>query len=213
MIKDNNSNPAQAWDERYKKPEFAYGTAPNVFLAQELEKLKPGSILFPAEGEGRNAVYAAKQGWNVFAFDISIEGKNKAQQLANKNGAKVDYAIGPLEDLGYQVDQFDAIALIYAHFPPHIRKNYLSQLESYLKPGGTMLIEAFGSNHLAYRARNEKVGGPPVAELLYTLDEVLDVFSGYLHTCAEEVEVELNEGLYHNGTGSVVRFVARKPYP
>jgi hypothetical protein len=44
---------------------------------EQLIKIPAGTILFPAEGEGRNAIYAATQGWNVNAFDQSIEGKRK----------------------------------------------------------------------------------------------------------------------------------------
>lgn len=65
------------WDERYKEKEYVYGISPNEFLKKELLKLKVGSILLPCEGEGRNAVFAAKNGWNVFAFDSSFEGKKK----------------------------------------------------------------------------------------------------------------------------------------
>jgi hypothetical protein len=64
------------WDDRYGKIEFAYGEQPN-FLKEQLIKIPAGSI-FPAEGEGRNAIYAATQGWNVHAFDQSIEGKESA---------------------------------------------------------------------------------------------------------------------------------------
>ena len=64
-------------NDRYSTDEYAYGEQPNNFLREELEKLKPGTILFPAEGEGCNAVFAAKLGWIVSAFDISAEGKNK----------------------------------------------------------------------------------------------------------------------------------------
>ena len=69
------------WNERYRQNEFAYGEEPNEFLKEQLAKLQPGSILFPAEGEGRNAVYAAQSGWQVSAFDISEEGKKKAERL------------------------------------------------------------------------------------------------------------------------------------
>ena len=47
------------WDERYNEENFAYGHEPNVLLKKILDKLPAGKILFPAEGEGRNAVYAA----------------------------------------------------------------------------------------------------------------------------------------------------------
>jgi hypothetical protein len=65
------------WNDRYGKIEFAYGEQPNNFLKEQLIKIPAGTILFPAEGEGRNAIYAATQGWNVCFFDQSIEGKRK----------------------------------------------------------------------------------------------------------------------------------------
>jgi hypothetical protein len=66
------------WNERYANEEFAYGEEPNNYLKEQLTKLDAGKILFPAEGEGRNAVFAAKEGWTVSAFDISNEGLRKA---------------------------------------------------------------------------------------------------------------------------------------
>ena len=77
------------WNERYYENGYAYGEEANIFFKEELLKLKPGNILLPAEGEGRNAVFAAKQGWEVEAFDISDVGKEKAIQLARKNGVNI----------------------------------------------------------------------------------------------------------------------------
>ena len=76
------------WEIRYAEKQYAYGENPNVYFKEQLDKLKPGKILLPAEGEGRNAVYAAKQGWEVMAFDLSSEGKNKAEKLAAKKRRK-----------------------------------------------------------------------------------------------------------------------------
>ena len=73
------------WDDRYSKSEFAYGELPNDYLKDQLNIIPAGTILFPAEGEGRNAVYAATLGWSVYAFDQSIEGRKKAIQLADKH--------------------------------------------------------------------------------------------------------------------------------
>src|SRR5678816_3069114 len=92
----------ERWNERYSKEEFAYGQQPNNYLKEQLEKLAVGTILFPAEGEGRNAVFAAKLGWTVSAFDISIEGKNKALRLADANHVMIDYQVGELENLDFK---------------------------------------------------------------------------------------------------------------
>ncbi len=198
------------WNERYSKEEFAYGEQPNNFLKEQLEKLSPGAILFPAEGEGRNAVFAATHDWNVSAFDISSEGRNKALRLAEKNNVTIDYKVGELQTLNYSAGQFDAIALIYAHFPADIKSMIHKTLDGYLRKGGLIIFEAFSKNHLDYIAKNEKVGGPKELEMLFSIDELRFDFPDYDIIELEEKEIELNEGLFHNGKSSVIRFVGRK---
>lgn len=198
------------WDERYSNTAYAFGEKPNEYLREQLQKLQPGNILFAAEGEGRNAVYAAKLGWTVSAFDISTEGRKKALQLAEKNKVSLNYEVGQLPDLAYTEGQFDAIALIYAHFPASIKSTYHKLLSTYLRKGGTVIFEAFGKKHLPYREKNPKVGGPRDLESLFSIEELLADFTDYEIIELVEKEVELNEGLYHSGTGSVVRFVGRK---
>jgi 2-polyprenyl-3-methyl-5-hydroxy-6-metoxy-1,4-benzoquinol methylase len=198
------------WNERYSQEQFAYGEDPNQYFKEELEKLPIGKILFPAEGEGRNAVYAAQLGWDVSAFDISQEGKNKAIQLAEKKGVTIDYQVGPLEDLHFESEQFDAIALIYAHFPANIKSAYHQKLNSLLKKGGTIIFESFSKKHLAYVMANEKVGGPKDIDSLFSIDEIKADFPQYTIIELVEQDIELSEGLYHNGTGSVIRFVGEK---
>ncbi|NIF04740.1 class I SAM-dependent methyltransferase [Chryseobacterium sp. Tr-659] len=198
------------WDERYSNEEFAYGTNPNNYLSEQLKQLKPGSILFPADGEGRNSVYAALQGWKASAFDISTEGQKKALQLAEQNQADIDYKVGELETLGYEEQQFDVIALIYAHFPADIKSSIHKMLDRYLRTGGYIIFEAFSKNHLEYIAQNEKVGGPRDLESLFSIDEIRSDFPNYSIIELTETEIELSEGLFHNGTGSVIRFVGQK---
>ncbi|WP_316847637.1 class I SAM-dependent methyltransferase [Pedobacter psychrodurus] len=198
------------WNDRYSTDEFAYGEEPNHYLKEQLIKLDTGSILFPAEGEGRNAVFAAKLGWQVSAFDISKEGKNKALQLASNNKVSIDYQVGALETLEYSAEQFDAIALIYAHFPASIKSSYHKTLSKYLRKGGLVIFEAFSKKHLDYLAKNEKVGGPKEIDMLFSTDELKSDFPDFEIITLEEKEIELNEGLFHNGQGSVIRFVGQK---
>ncbi|WP_426478983.1 class I SAM-dependent methyltransferase [Chryseobacterium sp. CBSDS_008] len=198
------------WDERYGTEEFAYGTAPNNYLREQLTRLTPGKILFPAEGEGRNAVFAATQGWQVSAFDISANGRNKALQLAEQQGMTIDYQVGELSALNYKEEQFDAIALVYAHFPAAIKSSIHQMLNQYLRKGGFIIFEAFSKNHLEYIARNEKVGGPKDLESLFSVEEIRADFPDYHSIELAETEIELKEGVFHNGTGSVIRFVGQK---
>ncbi len=198
------------WNERYGASEYAYGKAPNVFLASRLPEFPTGRILFPAEGEGRNAVFAARLGWDVHAFDYSEAARTKALQLAEEHAVGLQYIVSDVRELNYEPASFDAIAIIFAHFPSSFRAHCHQVWDSLLKPGGLLLLEAFSREHLRYNT-DGKAGGPREADLLYDVAELEAAFGHYEILEARQVETELAEGLYHNGLSSVVQFVARKP--
>lgn len=201
---------ADFWDQRYHQAEYAYGVLPNAFLQQQLDLLKSGRILFAAEGEGRNAVHAARLGWQVSAFDISSEGRRKALQLAQGHEVALDYQVGSLEQLSFEPGSFDALALIYAHFPAEIKSSMHRQLATLLRPGGHLIFEAFCKDHLAYVQRQPQVGGPKDIDMLFSMDELRADFADFTFEQCEQVEVQLQEGLFHNGTGAVIRLFAHK---
>jgi hypothetical protein len=198
------------WDERYSTAEYAYGREPNEYLKAKLQGVEPGKILFAAEGEGRNAVYAVRCGWITSAFDLSSEGKRKTEELAKEYCVAVDYKLGELPSLGYSAGQFDAVALIYAHFPAALKENYCKLLDSYLRKGGTMIFEAFSKDHLRYNRENPKVGGPKEENMLFSTEEISSYFKDHTVLELEQKEITLQEGLYHNGPGSVIRFCGIK---
>jgi 2-polyprenyl-3-methyl-5-hydroxy-6-metoxy-1,4-benzoquinol methylase len=77
------------WDERYSAEKYAYGTNPNNFLEANVSSIPKGKVLSLAEGEGRNAVFLAKQGYPVTAVDSSLVSLNKVRKLAEENGVIV----------------------------------------------------------------------------------------------------------------------------
>ncbi len=198
------------WNERYVNQEYAYGTEPNTFLKSVIRDLAPGRILFPADGEGRNSVFAATQGWSAYSFDWSKAGKEKAEKLAEKSGVTIDYRVMDFKDLVYPLDYFDAIALIYTHFTTGQKHKFLTKLGGHLKPGGTLCMEVFSKGHIKYQHENAGVGGPRDEDLLYSMEEVKDLFSDLTIKMITETEVTLQEGRYHNGTGLVIRMLAQK---
>lgn len=199
------------WDNRYANENYAYGIAPNVFFKDALSKYElAGTILLAAEGEGRNAVYAAKKGLAVTAFDTSIEGKKKALRLAEKENVAIDYQVGDFFDLDLVNNQYDSAALIYAHFPPPLLSKYHKKVAELIKPGGMIILEGFSTEHLALRNANPDVGGPNKLEMLFSKESIKSDFSEFEVIQLEEVEVDLSEGDFHNGIGKVIRFVARK---
>lgn len=193
------------WNERYAATDYAYGIEPNVFFKTQLEFFSMGKILFPAEGEGRNAVYAAQQDFDVYAFDSSEEGKIKAKNLANHKKVSFQYSISSIEDINYPQDFFDGIVLIFAHFPAQLRKEYHQKLLTFLKPNGFIIFEAFSKEQI-----HNTSGGPTNVAMLFSEEEIKTEFPGINFTFLETVEVTLDEGPFHQGKASVVRFIGTK---
>jgi hypothetical protein len=199
------------WDTRYAAEGYAYGSEPNEFFKDSLKKYKlTGSILFPAEGEGRNAVYAAQKGLDVSAFDISIEGKNKAMKLAEKAGVQIFYELGNFFELELIHKKFDAAVLIYAHFPPPLLSKFYTKISELILPNGMVILEGFSKNNLKFREDNPGIGGPDNSDMLFSVDTIQNLFPEFEIIELEEVEVNLKEGKFHNGRGSVIRFIGKK---
>ncbi|MEL6916986.1 MAG: D-lyxose/D-mannose family sugar isomerase [Bacteroidota bacterium] len=198
------------WNNRYKIEDSAYGYGPNAYFKKQLSKLAPDKILLPAEGEGRNAVFASKIGWEVSAFDMSEQGKIKAEILAQKNGVSMDYQIGEFEELEYEQEYFGAIGLIYAHFKAELKSKYHKTLDRYLRKGGVVIFEAFSKYNLELVNQSKNKNGPKNIDALFSIDEIKSDFRNYEIIELKEETIELNEGLYHKGLSSIIRFVGKK---
>ncbi|MCB0485325.1 MAG: class I SAM-dependent methyltransferase [Flavobacteriaceae bacterium] len=200
------------WDERYSDADYAYGKEPNAFFKETLDTLQlKGKALFPAEGEGRNAVYAAKKGLEVTAFDMSMEAKKKALQLADENRVTIEYLVYEFDKLYFTENSFDLIVLIFAHFPPELNNTYYKKLANYLKPGGYIIAEAFSKEQLKYSEANPLAGGPKNINMLFSIDDFNNNFPDFEVFELQQQEIELSEGLFHKGKASVIRFVGKKP--
>jgi len=191
------------WDERYAQKEYVYGKEPNAFFKQELPKYKPGKILLPAEGEGRNAVYAAKLGWEVYAFDSSSEAIKKAQQLASENNVEIHYTLSSFEEADYPDDFFDLIGLFYAHVLS--RADNHKKLIRFLKPKGTIILEGFSKEQIHYNS-----GGPRNIEMLFSEEELQSDFAQLSNLKITKETLHLNEGKHHQGEASVIRLIGLK---
>ena len=195
------------WDARYEAEAYAYGTEPNAYFQRQLEALPPGRLLLLAEGEGRNAVYAARKGWQVTAVDFSDEGRAKALRLAGSQEMHLDYQMADLTALTWQrPGYYDAIGLIYVHLPPATREAVHAAAATSLAPGGHLMLEAFGPRQLGLSS-----GGPRAAELLYDPGLLATDFAGLTLLENHELGVVLDEGSFHAGPASVVRLLARRP--
>ncbi len=193
------------WDERYSRTEYIYGEDPNSFFSEQILKLKPGKIILPCEGEGRNAVFAAKLGWNVMAFDSSNAGRIKAMGLAEKYSVNIDYIIEDALNADYPENSADVVAFIFAHFEPESRIQLHKKAIKWLKPGGKIILEVFNTDQLKNNS-----GGPKDLALLYTEDMLIHDFAVLETELLQSIQVELSEGSFHKGKAEVVQYIGTK---
>jgi len=192
------------WNKRFNTNEYVFGKEPNEFFKQELDKLKPGKILFIAAGEGRNAIYAAKNGWQVDAIDYSEIAKEKALKLALENNVKINYQIVDVFDYSFPLSAYDAIVNIQFHSPEQIRDEFNSKLIAALKPGGKIILQVFDKEQI-----KKNTGGPKDIDLLYSLEDIVNGFFDL------EFEYFVKETSVRNIAGTkkeieVIRFVGKK---
>lgn len=197
----------QFWNERYQQTDYVYGEDPNEFFREKLLTLLPGSILLPGEGEGRNAVWAARQGWKVTAIDYSEAAREKAFALAERHtGIAINYHLDDIDNFPYPRDYYDAVALIFIHVIPEMRLSMHQKIIDALKPGGYIIVEAFTPEQLNYLS-----GGPKNPEMLYTAEKLRDDFASLNILYIEQAIHTLHEGKHHSGPASTIRLFARKP--
>lgn len=193
------------WDDRYSTEEYFFGTEPNEFLKEEIEKLSTGKALFIGEGEGRNSVFAATLGWEVDCLDISKVGKEKALKLADSKSVKINYEIGDALNFDYPKDTYDAIALIYFHVEKEYRKEFNQKIISSLKENGSLILLVYDEEHL-----KNKSNGPSEIHLLYTLSEIAEDFIDFEFSTFEKENLErVKKG--RQQTSTIIKFVGKKP--
>lgn len=193
------------WDERFGADEYVYGKEPNEFLAQNHEAIPNGKVLCLAEGEGRNAVFLAKQGYSVTAVDSSRVGLEKARKLAAENDVALEFIHADLTDFDAGIAQWDGIVSIFVPLPSAERAKLHQKVVAALKQKGVFLIEAYRPEQIEYGT-----GGGKSPDTMTTQESLRQELSALHVTHLVELERNVVEGLFHTGLAAVVQAIARK---
>jgi SAM-dependent methyltransferase len=155
---------SHGWDTRYDEKELVWSGEPNMFLPPIVEGLDVGTALDLACGEGRNAIWLARQGWSVTGVDFSAVGIEKAKRTAGD--AVVDWVVTDVTS--YVPDRtFDLVMIVYVHLEATDMKRLFQRALDALAPGGTLI----GVGH-ALRNLADGVGGPSYPDILWTEDRI-----------------------------------------
>jgi SAM-dependent methyltransferase len=161
---------AVQWDERYAGNELVWGAAPNRWVEQEVATLTPASVLDLACGEGRNAMWLARQGWQATGVDFSPVAIGKARQLetAQPEAPPIEWLVADATAFA-RGESFDLVLMAYLQLPSEQRRAATVNAMLSLRRGGTLLVVAHDLANLA-----EGTGGPQVADVLYTPADVVE---------------------------------------
>lgn len=194
------------WNDRYEKVKSAYGKDPSSFFREKLWDQNFGRILLPGEGEGRNAIYAAKKGWLVHAFDYSKVAAAKAIEWSRMEALKIEYEICDVESFETAPNYYHAVGIAFLHLPEVLRLQFHEKMIECLKPGGTLIAEYFTKQQLGKNS-----GGPQNPEMLYSEEELKEDFRDMEIKYIGESLINLDHSVFHKGDGWVVRILAVKP--
>ncbi len=193
------------WDQRYSSDEYAYGTQANDFLKQYAHHIPKGKVLSLAEGEGRNAVFLAQQGYEVTAVDSSSVGIEKAKRLAERQGVEINFVHADVLEYEVGQEQWDGIISIFFPLAAPARKQLYKKVTSGLGNGGVFLLEAYTPKQLNYGT-----GGGDDIELMQSKSSLLEELPDLTIEHLVELERSVVEGQYHTGMASVVQVIAKK---
>ncbi len=203
------TDPGAFWDEKFDRPDYRYGTEPNQFVADALPELidTGQQVLCVGDGEGRNGVWCARQGYQTTSLEPSAVGIEKIEALADEHRVQITTIHDRMPSDRVDDEAFDAVVLTFVHAPEPTRKQIHRASVAALKPGGVIVLEGFT---LDQRRNDRTSGGPPNIDLMFTEQILRDDFDGLEFELLAEMTVQLDEGDGHRGPADVVRMIARK---
>jgi len=159
------------WNKRYDVREYIYGKEPIKFLQENVSLLTKGKALVLAMGEGRNAVFLARNGFDVDCCDISEKAVEKCESLARESGVSLNAFTADLEKYKIPADKYDLITCFY-----YTQRDLIPQIKEGLKKGGMVMFETYTIDQLEY---GNGAHGPSNPEYLLKHNELLNFFRDF----------------------------------
>jgi len=180
---------ATDWDDRYRATDRLWSVEPNVFVADRLGGHRPGSGLDLASGEGRNAIWLAKQGWNMTAVDFSEIAIERGRQHSHDIGlGEIEWVVADVRtwERAEGSRGLDLVVVAYLHLLMEELEPLIRRAADWLAPGGELFMVGHDRTNIEHG-----VGGPQYPEILWDVEEMVPWLAGLDILEAEIVEREV----------------------
>lgn len=183
------------YENRYQKDDYYWGVVPNQ-LCYEIMKLKPPvkplKVLDIGCGEGKDAVFLAKNGYFVSAFDATDNGIEKAKQLADKVGVYVDFFKANIEDFRLTKNYDIILCSGVMHFVrPEFRAGIFENLKQSTNSNGVHAMNVFVEKPFIEVRENRKNG---VDRFRWKSGEIFMQYHDWLLHKTQEIIFDCNSG-------------------
>lgn len=132
----------QFWEEMYRERPRRWSGRPNAVLVEVVDPLPPGHALDLGCGEGGDAIWLARRGWQVTAVDVSATALERLSAAAVAAGVRAH--VDPRRhDLAatFPAGRFDLVSAQYLQSPLSFpRDRVLRAAADAVAPGGLLLI-------------------------------------------------------------------------
>jgi len=188
-----NYVPKTMYEEKYKSEEYYWGIIPNR-MCYEIMKLrppvKPYRVLDIGCGEGKDAVFLARNGYKVSAFDIADAGLEKARRLAEHHQVEVDFFRADMNDY-IPSAEFDIIFCsgVFAYVNLSQRKLLIDRLKESTSRHGIHAVNVFVNKPFIKEAPDKEEW----AEHWYS-GELFSYYHDWLFHWSEEIIFDCNSG-------------------
>jgi SAM-dependent methyltransferase len=160
---------AEFWDQRYGSAERVWSGNPNTHVVAQVAELAPGTALDVGSGEGADAIWLAKQGWQVTGLDVSQVALDRAAGHAAAAGLADRISWRQADLLAWEPgdQRYDLVSAQFMHLPGANRDVAYGQLADAVLPGGTLLI-------VGHHPADDVPGRPHVPGALFTAEELAE---------------------------------------
>ena len=135
------------------------------FLVENMELLPRGKALDVAMGNGRNAIYLAKNGFEVEDVDMSPEAVNIALESSLKAGVTIKAQVADLE-VSYRIEKSAYDVIICFNY---LQRSLIPQIRDGVRQGGMVVYETFIVDQAQF-------GKPQNPDYLLKHNELLEMF-------------------------------------